>query len=302
MALIVFKHFPNSLPGGSSPLTILIGGDVMFDRNIRILGDKHGYESLFASSTSLFKSADITVVNLEGPITRAPSETYAEGVMTGSFTFTFATTTARAMRNSGITLASLANNHANNFGRDGYVETQDWLYLSGINWFGNPWNDPGQEYTVIKNGVRVAFVGYHAFAPGIENILADIKRLSSDGYFVIVMPHWGPEYETTATDKMRAQAKQFATAGAKAIVGSHPHVIMDHEWIEGVPVFYSLGNLLFDQYFSKEVMKGNMVELTLTKNAGSTHIEKLRIFETSTASRKGVSVDLLHPETVEKPL
>jgi hypothetical protein len=70
-------------------------------------------------------------------------------------------------------------------------------------------------------------------------------------------------------------------AGADAIIGSHPHVIMDHEWIGKVPVYYSLGNLVFDQYFSPDVLKGNIVELDIERDGGVNSVKQIRVFGTS---------------------
>ena len=77
----------------------------------------------------------------------------------------------------------------------------------------------------------------------------------------VVYIHWGNEYEVVHSEEQERMAKSFVSAGADLIVGHHPHVIQDIQLIDGVPVFYSLGNFIFDQYFSKEVTTGLMVEL-----------------------------------------
>ena len=193
------------------------------------------------------------------------------------------------LAHAGIGIVSLANNHTDNFGASGFRETEALLDAGGIGHFGDPWNDAGTEKTVTKNGISVAFVGYHAFQPGFPRIIADVKRLSAAGYFVIVMPHWGVEYSASSTDDMKAKARALITAGAKAVIGSHPHVIGEHEWIGDVPVYYSLGNLLFDQYFSPAVMKGNVLELRITEGASGVSLDSLRVYDTSTASERGVT-------------
>jgi poly-gamma-glutamate synthesis protein (capsule biosynthesis protein) len=205
--------------------------------------------------------------------------------------FTFAPASAKALSSAGVTAVSLANNHAYNFGAEGVAETKKWLKQSGVQWFGNPWNTSSTELVVNKNGMNIAFVGYHAFEPGVEKVIADVKRLSQQGDFVIIMPHWGTEYSATPTDKIREQAKAFIAAGAKAIIGSHPHVIMENETIAGVPVYYSVGNLLFDQYFSPEVMKGEIVSLKLVNGPSGPSIGDVQTYGVKLDRAEGVVLE-----------
>ncbi len=286
----VSENIPVAIPANST-VTVLIGGDVMLDRSVRALGEKNSYESLFSGVMSVFKTADIVAVNLEGPITSSSSRTLLpNGKTTKKLSFTFATTTAVALANVGIDLVSLANNHTDNFGSKGFLETKKWLTDAGVQYFGDPWNSSSTEAIITKNGISVAFVGYHAFQSGLTRTMSDIVRLSDKVDFVIVMPHWGEEYVATTSPKLRTLAQTMISAGADAIIGSHPHIIMENEFINGVPVFYSLGNLLFDQYFSPEVMKGNLVELKIVKDSSGIKLTGIRTYETSTESRMGVTI------------
>ena len=277
----------------SSSLTIMIGGDIMMDRTVRKTAQKNGYDSLFAGVTPLFKQADIVVANLEGPITSNPSVTLLpNGKTSKDLVFTFEPKSAQALANAGITIVDLANNHSYNFGSAGITETKKWLQKSGIKWFGDYRNSSSTEALINKNNIKVAFVGYHAFQPGFDRVMSNVKSLFDQGYFVIVMPHWGVEYATSSSPQMRNQARLLAMSGASAIVGSHPHVVLEHYYIGNVPVFFSIGNLLFDQYFSPEVMKGNIVKLQLSKIADKTIVNNIQIYETSTKSRTGVTVNM----------
>ena len=274
-------------------LTILMGGDLMLDRGVRLVGQKYGYASLFATATPLFKQADIVVANLEGPITSNKSKTVlANGKTNSSLIFTFDPKSTKAIADSGISVLSLANNHSSNFGNSGLIETKKWLKQSGLEWFGDPYNATTSELIISKNGINVAFVGYHAFAKGFDGVVEQVRRLSDQGNFVIVMPHWGEEYVSSPSALIRSQARTLVSAGAKAIVGAHPHIILEHSWMGDVPVMYSLGNLLFDQQFSPEVIKGNILELKLVKNLDKISLQKVRIYETSIASRRGIDVNM----------
>ena len=279
-------------------LTVIIGGDAMFDRNVRKIGESGGYDQFFSDLSSLFHVADISVVNLEGPVTTNLSKTLLpNGKTTKELVFTFATTTPEALIRAGISVVSLANNHTDNFGGAGFQETKRWLDASGMKYFGSPWNSSSTEAVIDRGGFHVAFVGYNAFQSGFDRITADVSRLSAEGDFVIVMPHWGEEYAKTHSAKMESQARALIAAGAKAVIGSHPHVIEDRQWISGVPVFYSLGNLLFDQYFSAEVMKGNIVALHLVGDTKGQRVDSVTIYEVSTATKSKVT---LSATTVEE--
>lgn len=275
-----------------STLTIMIGGDVMLDRGVRLVGEKYGYNTLFASITPLFKQADIVVVNLEGPITSNKSKTVLANGKTGKeLTFTFNPKVTKTLSDAGITAVSLANNHSNDFGSAGLSETRNLLKKAGIGYFGDYRNSSSTEFITEKKGFKIALVGYHYFQPGFDKVIRKIEELNGKGYFVIVMPHWGEEYATSSSAEIKEKARLIVSAGADAIFGSHPHVILEHAKIGDVPVFYSLGNLLFDQHFSKEVMKGHLVELVLAKRDDAVSIDKIRIYETSIESKKGVTVN-----------
>jgi gamma-polyglutamate biosynthesis protein CapA len=275
----------------ANEITVIIGGDIMMDRNVRSLGEKNGYDSLFTEITPLFGNADIVVVNLEGPITSNPSKTLLENnSITGSYTFTFDPKVTTSLAKAHISAVSLANNHTDNFGTKGLDETKHFLSEAGLQWFGNPWNKSPLDTVISKNGGNVALVGYNAFEHGYPDVVERVKELSKKGYFVIVMPHWGNEYSIKPTEMMKGQARELTEAGANAIIGSHSHIIGENEWLGTVPVYYSLGNLLFDQYISPETMKGELVELHLIVENGKTQFDSLKIIEVSNASRKGIEI------------
>jgi poly-gamma-glutamate synthesis protein (capsule biosynthesis protein) len=263
----------------------------MLDRNVRKIGQSVGYESLFAGISPLLQSADVVAANLEGPITSNASLTLLpDGHTTKTLTFTASPATASVLKKSGIDLVSLSNNHSNDFGPSGLNETKSYLKQAGVQWFGSPTNSGSTEAELTVKGIKIAFVGYEQFSAGIEHILADVSRLSAAGDYVIVVAHWGVEYSATSTAAQRMTARRLVAAGAQAVIDSHPHQVEDKVYMGGVPVFYSVGNLLFDQYFSPETMRGNVVELVLSKSDAGTKLDDVKVFTTSTASHAGISV------------
>jgi poly-gamma-glutamate synthesis protein (capsule biosynthesis protein) len=80
--------------------------------------------------------------------------------------------------------------------------------------------------------------------------------------FVIVFPHWGLEFQAQPTASQRRFAKRAIEAGADMILGSHSHWASAMEIINGKPVFYSMGNFVFDQNWSVETSEGIVIEST----------------------------------------
>jgi len=83
------------------------------------------------------------------------------------------------------------------------------------------------------------------------NVLSDIQTLSEKVDLVILMTHWGYEFVHTPPFGVTLEAKSFIDAGADCIIGSHPHVIQGFEFYQNKPIFYSLGNFIFDSRFKK---------------------------------------------------
>jgi poly-gamma-glutamate synthesis protein (capsule biosynthesis protein) len=97
----------------------------------------------------------------------------------------------------------------------------------------------------------------------LDAAVARIKELDPQVDTLIVAVHWGFEYEPTARETTASKAHQMVDAGADFIWGSHPHVIQNSETYNGVQIYYSLGNFVFDQYFSDAVREGLVLGLKI---------------------------------------
>lgn len=234
------------------PFSILFLGDAMFDRWVRDYMNTPAGADIFKNLRADITNADLTVLNLEGPITESASVASYNNLR-----FTFPTTTATLLRDNGIDVVSLANNHSHNFGRVGLAQTRSFLDAAGVAYFGDAYNTTSTlSYVYKKNDVEIAFVGYHAFEnPDLEAVLAEIRTHKSLGRTVVFFPHWGNEYQKKAGVFQRDAAQQVVDAGADIIIGAHPHVVQNIEVIKSTPVIYSLGNFIFDQWFSKDVQE-----------------------------------------------
>jgi poly-gamma-glutamate synthesis protein (capsule biosynthesis protein) len=242
--------------------TIIFGGDMMFDRTIRTYADRFGGSYLFACLDPLFSKADLVVANLEGPITdNVSTSQYSEPGDGNNYTFTFPTTSADLLFRHNIRLVSLGNNHIMNFSRDGLLQTETLLDAAQVRHFGDP--DKGEADRVARlevGGIPFSFVNWSDWTSDkTDHTVAQVRAEKATGRTVIVYAHWGEEY-VPAPDRVRRLAHSFVDAGASLIIGSHPHIVQEMELYRGVRIYYSLGNLIFDQYWNDAVSHGLLVQ------------------------------------------
>ena len=240
-------------------VAIVFIGDIMLDRYIRTVAERRGYDFLLSDPEGVFVSSDLVVGNLEGPVTENPSRSV--GSVVGSpnnYMFTFSPESLAFLTKNNMYLVNIGNNHIENFGEQGVLDTRRFLEAEGIEYFGAIGESSDIDSTVFeRGGVKIALINYNAFSSvSSEETLVRIreKRASSD--FVVVYTHWGNEYETQSSAREQQQARAFIDAGADAVLGSHPHVVQESEMYKGKTIYYSLGNAFFDQYFSEDVKEG----------------------------------------------
>jgi poly-gamma-glutamate synthesis protein (capsule biosynthesis protein) len=248
--------------------SIVFVGDMMFDRHIRLNAQKRGgYDEVIGPKLStLLDTADVVVGNLEGPVTTFPSRSINSAIgSTNNYLFTFDPAVIQLLVKHNILVVNLGNNHILNFGKDGLQQTREYLRRAGITYFGATGDiaSPSGRWSerVIK-GTKVAFINYNQFTPeGEAQTLADLNSASHSADLHVVYTHWGNEY-VPENEVLKKQARQFVSAGADLIIGSHPHVITGVEDIGNTRVYYSLGNFIFDQYFEPAVQTGLVVKAT----------------------------------------
>jgi poly-gamma-glutamate capsule biosynthesis protein CapA/YwtB (metallophosphatase superfamily) len=212
--------------------------------------------------TPELKAADLTLANLESPL--APG---AVRVMPSNDGYNLCADSARAdlFPAWDLDMLSLANNHRFDCGPEGVAATVKALTARGITPVG-----PGPQpvYRQI-NGLKLAFLAFDDILAPVTFATAQeaIRSARASGAVVVVYVHWGMEYQSGATDRQKALARQFADAGAALVVGSHPHVIQPAGWISTAQgktlVLYSLGNALFDQAGLPNTRQSALVLVTL---------------------------------------
>ena len=184
---------------------------------------------------------------------------------------------ADALQRAGFDLMSVATNHIKNCGLTNcgdraFFDTLDNLRRVGITPIGAGVNlQQAMEPVVVEiNSVRFGFVSLgqlepKAFAgenvPGIavlneENLKSAISAAREMADVVILMPHWGPEDVPQPNYSQRDLAQLAVEAGADLVVGNHTHVVQAIQEIDGVMIFYGLGNFVFDQDWARDHQQG----------------------------------------------
>lgn len=235
----------------------------MLDRavwaKIRAQGDDYPFQKI----GDLFKSPDLAIANFENPMTNRGSHAQANGPLL----FKSDPRLAPALAATGLDAVSLANNHTYNQGSAGLADTVTFLSQAGIHTFGSPRAVQGQDvYTTDVKGWPLAFVGWNTIeTPDSQPaaLLRLVAQLHGEGRIVIVMAHWGVEYHPKTPQEV-LWAHQIIDAGADIVVGAHPHVVQGIELYKNHPIIYSLGNFVFDQYFSAPTQEGLAVRFTLS--------------------------------------
>jgi poly-gamma-glutamate capsule biosynthesis protein CapA/YwtB (metallophosphatase superfamily) len=180
---------------------------------------------------------------------------------------------------------SVANNHSGDFGKQAFAEQLDLLDTAHLPWFGGGRNlvQAHAPWVAIRNGLRIAFLGYLEFkprsfeagatTPGVawsgedEQVLRDIRDARERYHADLVIPfmHWGWEDEGHPSERQRDFARRMLDAGAAMVVGSHPHVTQGAEIYHGKPIIYSLGNFLFNGFETEATTTGWILEARLGK-------------------------------------
>ncbi len=235
-------------------------GDMMFDRGVRVAMAK-GYDPFAGLRESgLVKGMHVVLGNLEGPIVEMPREKCQQK----AYNFQFASTTGDMLRRAGFTMVTVANNHIFDCYRAGVQSTNAYLASSSITVIGNT---PVESSYVIKEiqGKTFAFVGIdQTIAPvPVAKYYPLVKKLDGEVDMVIVHIHWGLEYRPTP-DRLTQEvfARALIDHGADVIIGHHPHVIQSMDIYKNTPIFYSLGNFIFDQN-TIETNKGIAVSMEI---------------------------------------
>jgi hypothetical protein len=266
---------PAALTSSASPVYFTALGDVMLGRFVRTLMDANGLNYPFRKMNPDFlKTNDFLLANLEGPIAKNAIKT------SKSIAFRFMPDVAGLLKENYFDVIDLANNHAYDMGAQGYADTKDILTATGLIHFGDTKGINENSVAKMKvRGQKIAFLGLEEVTGKIDDAKAveTIKNLAAEGYKVIAVPHWGVEYTHKPNDRQKELAHKFIDAGAAMVIGHHPHVVQAFENYNGRPIFYSLGNAVFDQYFSPDTQEGLAISAAMSANSIEIFLVPLKI-------------------------
>lgn len=237
-------------------------GDVLLARNVESLMTKSGsdypFQGIDFSSLAL---QPFVVGNFEAvvPTVHQPTKIF-------KLNFSVDKQHLSAVKSAGFSAFSLANNHSYDFGSSGLANTKNELTENELAFFGNPDTlDSNSVSFVTVDKQRVAVIAIQAIEQLIDekSLYEVFDYVNEKSEIQIIFIHWGIEYSQKHSKLQKKVAEQLVSAGADLIIGHHPHVVQDIDSVNGVPVFYSLGNYIFDQYFSGAVQHGLILTVSL---------------------------------------
>ncbi|MCR5356178.1 MAG: CapA family protein [Lachnospiraceae bacterium] len=249
-------------------VSLVFVGDICFHdgyANMNALKQRGGAlsECVLPEVLEGLKAADIFMANNEFPYSSRGTPTAGK-----QYAFRAAPSHVNLLHDMGVDIVSLANNHAYDHGPDALTDTVDILKEAKVPFVGAGKNiDEAVKPAYIKiNGMTIAYTGATqiertpnpdtkeatADSPGVlrtldpTRYLKVIEEAKENSDFCIAYVHWGSENTDLVEASQRDLAKKYAAAGADLIIGDHSHCLQGFDYVDGVPVIYSLGNFWFN--------------------------------------------------------
>ena len=262
---------------GTGTANLIFVGDMMLTRSVGIKtntvgGGDHTFP--FQLVAPQLQPYDLVFGNLETTISN-------RGTKVGSiYSFRSDPGVVEGLKLASFDVVSIANNHIWDYSKQAFLDTLDHLTAASISYVGGGRKFADAHAGVIKEvkGTKVAFLAYTDLLtkqlsvsdtqPGItwldpEQMKKDIAAAKTRADLVVVSFHFGDEYKTIHNAHQAEIAHAAIDAGADLIIGHHPHVVQDMKQYKGKWIAYSLGNFIFDQYFSEETMRGGALQVKL---------------------------------------
>jgi poly-gamma-glutamate synthesis protein (capsule biosynthesis protein) len=267
------RHTRNA---ASSSITLAFAGDVNFAGRTRLLLSDPA--TAFGPITAILRSADFTALNLETAVTGGGTP------QPKTYHFRTPATAFTALRDAGVDMVTMANNHVLDYGQVGLADTLAAARAARFPYVGIGVNAAAAwaPYVVKIKGVTIAIIGVSQVAelasswvatdtrPGeanaidLSHTLAAVRSARRLASVVIVFMHWGTEGEACPNPDQLSLARQLAAAGANIIVGAHAHMLQGSGWLGHTFVAYGMGNFLWWEHsFSTST---GVLELTLHRH------------------------------------
>lgn len=264
---------------GEPSVHLTFVGDTIMTGHVETLLKEKGFDFPYAYVKQLFTQDDLTIANLETPVTK-------RGVPASNKEFVYKSPpeAVPAMKASGIDLVNLANNHSMDQGEEGLLDTFQALDQSDI-----PYIGAGQDATrayapvfVERSGIKMAFLGFSRVVPEVswyagknkpgiavsydpKLAVEAIRTAKNQADLVIVVAHWGKERQDLPVDHQKELARAYIDAGADLIIGGHPHVLQGFESYKNKWIAYSLGNFIFTRASEPKTWETMVLQANCTK-------------------------------------
>ena len=289
-------------------LNILFAGDLCPMGQIEQACLDNTYTEIYNNFREYFENKDLFIVNLESPLTKSDNIVIKSGPSLKADPLSF-----KIVRECGIDILNLANNHIMDYGRTGLNDSINLIKKNDLlcHGAGDTIEQASTPLRVKKNGVRVTFLAFceNAFnlantdQPGCapinqEEIIRSLQNEQQHADLIIISLHAGPEYFPLPTPRIKSLCRNLTNYGVSAIICHHSHIIASYEVYNSVPIFYGLGNFIFDlgpSKLSPKNYKGVMVKIGFNKKKATNYELKPFIFD----KEKTSLVDLNKTENSE---
>jgi len=257
-------------------------GDILLASSVEKLMRREGLDYPFAKAKPYLVEPDLTVGNLENPITTrgTPAEDK-------QYVFKGSPDLLPPLREAGFDFVALANNHTLDQGVEGLLDTIDHLNEAGIAHAGAGRDDEEAFRPAVFDvkGMSVAIFSLSRVVPEVSwkadrnhpgvaetydsrRAVAAIERAREEHDLIVVYAHWGEELSRTPRDIEKKLAREYIDAGADLVVGSHPHVLQGFEYYNGGWIAYSLGNFIFNVTKNGETRDAGVLNAVCAKGGG----------------------------------
>ncbi|MFO0553538.1 MAG: CapA family protein [Polyangiaceae bacterium] len=260
---------PASAPSGATPGIVRISavGDVTLGDaataerapgSFHRFFDEVGPLRPFSMVDTVFHDDDLTIANLEGPLTLEPPRQNALRAFRGRMAF------GKILQIASVELVNIANNHIMDCGPRGIKETKEALRGAEVAYFGL-----GRVDTRWINGVEVHNLGFTGGQPKVKDEVVElVSAIKRPDNLVIVTFHWGIEGSHEVMDVQESLAHAVIDAGGDLVIGHHPHVLQAIETYKGKKILYSLGNFLFGGAEEHDELESIIYRARFQKTAG----------------------------------
>lgn len=235
---------PETEPAQPERFLLTFAGDCTFGSNphnyfadvgfIKTVGEDYGYP--FRNVLDFFENDEFTMVNLEGPLCDSGNPMQKKHAFHGPTAYT------AILTENSVEAVTIANNHTQDYGPQGYASTLEALDNAGV-----PYVERDSSKMVeTKNGLTIGLYGMVYYKLDVEKMVAAIGEMKAQGAdLIIVAPHWGYEGTYHPTQEQMNVGHAAIDAGADIVFGSHPHVLQPIEEYGNGVIYYSMGNFSF---------------------------------------------------------